>query len=198
MKNGLTPDYLTSLLPNTVAQTTHYPLRNAQNYNLPLFRLSTTQKSFLPSSLRSWNILPNTHRLAPSLKSFKNEFFRQNEVKCPTYFGFGERKINILHCKLRNNCSSLNNDLFRVNLVNNPQCNRCRSPCENAYHFFFECCAYNELRNDLFLRIANRLDMQIRNITINLLLCGCETLPVADNIFVFQCVQGYIKLSNRF
>ena len=34
----------------------------------------------------------------------------------PFYFGWDDRKINIIHSRLRNMCSSLNADLHLVNL----------------------------------------------------------------------------------
>jgi hypothetical protein len=36
--------------------------------------------------------------------------------KVPFYFGWGDRKLNIIHSRLRNMCGSLNADLHLVNL----------------------------------------------------------------------------------
>ena len=62
--------------------------------------------------------------------------------KMPPYFEIGDRELIILPARLRNFCSNLNYDLFRVNLTADPSC-VCRNPCENAFHFFFECPIYN-------------------------------------------------------
>jgi len=58
--NSQIPPNLNSLLPNTVGQTTPYPLRNINYYNIPRYRLTSTNISFFPFSLRSWNNLPAT------------------------------------------------------------------------------------------------------------------------------------------
>jgi len=154
MHNNQTPSCLNSLLPNTVGQATPYPLRHINDYNIPRYRLTSTNISFLPASLRSWNNLPATSRPSPTLNSFKREIYPKDLLKPPSYYNYGNRKTNILHCKLRNNCSSLHNDLFRVNFAASPQC-RCGSPCENAYHYFLECCLCNEERRELFASLSN-------------------------------------------
>jgi len=99
-----------------------------------------------------------------------------------------------LHCKLRNHCSSLNNDLFRVNIEMSPQC-RCGSPCENAYHFFLERCLYNEERRELFASLSNIVNINFLN--IDMLLFGNVNLTVAENVLVFQYVHRFIKSTNR-
>ena len=40
----------------------------------------------------------------------------------PFYFGWGDRKLNIIHSRLKNMCSSLNADLHLVNLKPSPAC----------------------------------------------------------------------------
>jgi len=55
-----------------------------------------------------------------------------------TFFDIGNRLLNILHAKLRNNCSSLNYDLYRVNLIVSPTC-RCGSYRENTHHYLLHC-----------------------------------------------------------
>lgn len=60
-------------------------------------------------------------------------------MSLPCYFNYGERKFNIIHTKLSHQCSSLNDDLFRVNLAPNSICINCGYTCENANHFFFVC-----------------------------------------------------------
>ena len=47
----------------------------------------------------------------------------------------GNRKFNIIHARLRHNCSIPNYDPFRCNIVEDPSC-RCGNPCENVFHFF--------------------------------------------------------------
>jgi hypothetical protein len=46
----------------------------------------------------------------------KSVYSLQNHEKVPFYFGWGDRKLNIIHSRLRNMCISLNADLYLVNL----------------------------------------------------------------------------------
>ena len=45
----------------------------------------------------------------------------------------GKRKLQVVHTRIRTNCSALNSDLFRKNIVDSPSCT-CGA-MENAYHF---------------------------------------------------------------
>jgi hypothetical protein len=47
-------------------------------------------------------------------------------VNSPEYYGEGSRKQSILHARLRHQCSSLNSDLYRMNITNHPKC-QCES-----------------------------------------------------------------------
>ncbi len=88
MKNGLTPSYLTTLIPTETQQ--RYALRNENN--VPLIYGPTQQynNSFLPSTIRDWNSLPEPTRNAPTLSSFK---YRQNKdtSKSSPLFNVGTR-----------------------------------------------------------------------------------------------------------
>ena len=49
---------------------------------------------------------------------------------------------------MRHNCSSLNADLYRVNIIASPNCT-CGPFIETAEHYFFECSFYTMQRNGL-------------------------------------------------
>ena len=98
-------------------------------------------KSVCPSTIALWNDLPDEIRESDTMLSFKSRITPVVE-KMPPYFEIAHRKLIILHARLRNFCSNLNYDLFRVNLTADPSC-VCRNPCDNAFHFFFECPIYN-------------------------------------------------------
>ena len=57
MKNNLTPPYLSSLVPQTVGQTTRYSLRNSNDLQTIQSRTTLYSNSFLPSTFRDWNNL---------------------------------------------------------------------------------------------------------------------------------------------
>ena len=46
-----------------------------------------------------------------------------------------QRLLSVLHARIRNNCSDLNNDLVQNHLRNDPYCS-CGNDIENAHHYF--------------------------------------------------------------
>ena len=122
-----------------------------------------------------------------------HDTFMSNIPKPPNYFSAGNRKINIIHTKLRHNCI-LNNDLFRRNVIGSLLCS-C-GQVENSYHFFFSCPLYKQARNRLFNELL-KID-QTNIIDTHLLLWGNEALPESLNKIIFAHVHYYIRDSSRF
>ena len=114
--NEETPTYLRDLLPNTAEDRSGYTLRSSNNYTIPFARLSAFQSSFIPSTLRLWNGLSNEVRLSQTLPQFKRKV-RRHEIQVMDHLLVGDRKSNILLTRIRHRCSSLNADLFSVNIV---------------------------------------------------------------------------------
>ena len=56
--NGLTPQYLQDTLPQLVHETTSYDLRNSNDIRNTRANTNLFFNSFLPSSIRAWNDLP--------------------------------------------------------------------------------------------------------------------------------------------
>ena len=138
--NGDTPGYLFDLLPRSVTEGHDYNLRNPNNFVPPSTRLTSFQNSFFPSSTRLWNNLEPYIRNSPSNSSFKLLLKSKYSLpKPPLYYSYGNRKANILHTRLRNNCSSLKSDLFRCNLTNDCACECNHYIVENVQHFFLHC-----------------------------------------------------------
>ena len=50
--NNLAPNYLMQLLPPRVQQFSRYPLRNSEDFAIPVTRTATYYNSFLPTALR--------------------------------------------------------------------------------------------------------------------------------------------------
>jgi hypothetical protein len=48
----MAPEYLRHLVPPTIQSTTIYPLRNGDNLIVPFWRLSITNLSFIPSTVK--------------------------------------------------------------------------------------------------------------------------------------------------
>ena len=85
--------------------------------------------------------------MLPTLKYFKNHL-NINNTKPPEYYKIGSRFGQIQHTRLRLNCSSLDYDLFRKNIIDHPHCS-CGA-IETSNHFLTECANYGDQRQ-LFL-----------------------------------------------
>ncbi len=198
MVNGLTPDYLSSLVPPNVGSTNRYSLRNDNNIHPPYARTMLYSNSFLPSVIREWNQLSLPIREAPTIATFKSRI-NENIVIIPKHYYYGIRKAQVLHTRLRTNCSSLNHDLYQKNIVDSPMC-RCGS-VENRQHFFLNCPFYHNIRQDLFQTITQIPDVNIQlllNGSLDLLLFGSSSLSYEINTDIFQAVHIYILRSKRF
>jgi hypothetical protein len=58
--------------------------------------------------------------------------------------------VPISYVKLVCSASFLNNDLFESIIVSSPNC-ACGVPREDAFHLFFECSKYTDIRRDLLI-----------------------------------------------
>ena len=118
MLNGISPPYLTSLSQSSQNDDERYNLRhlrsvraNTQFYNL----------TFLPRTVRDWNLLPESTRNSSTVEQFKM-LLNNNRVRSCPLFDCSTRKCQILHSRLQLGSSSLNYDLHRRNLVENSLC----------------------------------------------------------------------------
>ena len=98
-------------------------------------------------SVSSWNRVSNDMREADTYLSVRNAV--KKDILCgthgPSYFMKGQRRLSVLHARIRNNCSDLNRDLYQNHLTNDPSCS-CGNDNENALHYFFECENYTYAR----------------------------------------------------
>ena len=103
----------------------------------------------------------------------------------------GNRKLQILHTRLRTKCSSLNHDLFLKHITESPLC-RCGA-VETTGHFLMACHLYDNQRTDLFNVVS-----QQSTVTFQILLYGSNMLSLHSNTIIFEAVQKYIKDTKRF
>ena len=190
MHNNLTPNYLSSLIPQQVEVTSRYNLRNAQDIRNIRYRTSLYYNSFLPSTLRQWNDLSSETRQSTSLNSFKR-LLKMDKISVPQYYYYGNRKAQMLHTRLRTGCSALNFDLFIKNISDSPMC-VCGS-IENVQHFFFHCNLFHMQRVLLLNAVSN-----LCTPTVNVLLQGDQSLTNETNANIFQHVHDFIISSKRF
>ncbi|MCG8113685.1 MAG: reverse transcriptase family protein [Candidatus Thiodiazotropha taylori] len=190
MINNLAPAYLSSLVPQHVNAISRYNLRNSNDLQTIRAKTSQYYNSFLPSSIREWNSLPSEAKQCTSRNTFKY-FLKKDKQTVPIYFYYGNRKAQILHTRLRTNCSGLNLDLFLKNITESPMC-LCGS-IENAQHFFFHCRFFQEPREMLLNAVSIH-----HTPTLNLLLYGDPALSRNSNENIFRHVHEYILNTKRF
>ena len=180
--HGLTPTYLTDILPQLIQETTNYNLRNANDFRTLHAHTNLYFNSFFPSTIRAWNSLPEETKQAPSIASFKHRLNRDLN-KPPIYFNAGTRIGQILHTRLRLECSSLKSHLYRKNLVPEPTC-QCGA-FESSYHYLFVCPRYANVRE-------RYLPENLNNYTTRDLLQGIQTNTVQENETLLENVQKLI------
>ena len=192
MYSNISPSYLSSLVPPSISDISSYNLRNANNLQTVETRTRQYYNSFLPSVIWEWNILSEETRNASSINAFKSRL-DQNVIvpEMPKYFYIGDRRLQMLHTRLRTNCSSLNQDLFRKTISDTSQCT-CGST-ESADHFLLACPLYHGQRQELFQVIS-----LICPISVNVLLFGNSTVSYENNVKLLEAVHNYIKQSKRF
>ena len=191
--NNKSPSYVSDLLPNRVDQAANYNLRNSENFQVPFSRLCSFDSSFFPATLRLWNNLDLSIRNSSTLVEFKAKLRNQDQKdKANDILSIGERKHSVILTRIRHNCSSLNADLNRVNIVPSSSCT-CGANFETAQHYFFECRNYTNQRYNL-LRALRFVSV----VTLDTLLYGCSTFVNERNKLVINAVLVYIKDSKRF
>lgn len=190
MKHNIAPQYLASLVPEPVSNISSYNLRNSNNLRGINARTNQYQHSFLPKTAKDWNNLPFEMQQCTSVNSFKYNITKDKK-QTPQYYYTGSRRVQVLHTRLRTNCSSLNLDLFLKNISETPLCS-CGS-IEDSQHYFFHCPNYQTQRTALINTIST-----IQTPSLNLLLYGNPNLSIAINNAIFERVHQFILDTKRF
>ena len=170
----------------------NYPLKNNRNISMPFNRTSISQKSCIPSFIRLWNSLEDDLKNLSTLHTFKNILPQDSITRVPSHLTIGNRHISILHARFQNNCSNLNNDLFRNHLRDNPLCDLC-GMVEDAIHCFFHCRKFTIVR-----QVFNDTVRVFQPLSIDMILCGNFNLNMENNIVLFRAVHKYIHATKRF
>ena len=179
--NGLTPEYLQFILPPLVQNTTNYNLMNSNNLRSIHADTNLFYNSFFPSIIRAWNDLSEEIKISPSVAAYKYRLNRDTHPP-PKYINAGTRMGQILHARIRMECSALNSHLYRKNIVPSPSCS-C-GDFQSAYY-------YSNARN-LYL------PSNVNDLNTHPLLHGKPDVPDSDNERLFLQVQDFIMHSRRF
>ena len=88
IKNGMVPEYLSSLFPRTMDNPVPYNLRNNDDFITYPCRTALFENSFVPSGIKAWNNLPAQIRNSPSISCFKRRLLDSyfNSSVVPKYW----------------------------------------------------------------------------------------------------------------
>ena len=184
------PNYLIDMLPGLVANRNPYHRRRPLERNISRCKTELYKKSFVPSTTLLWNSLPDNIKESDSISSLKHYLSSEDPI-VPSYFYYGERKEQVMHCRLRLGLSDLRNDMFNRHLIDDPLC-ACGAGAETAGHYLLSCYMYDEPRTAIIFQLPPE------HRTIEILLNGTNELGAKENILIFQTVHAFISESNRF
>ena len=109
-------------------------------------------------------------------------------------FHYSNRKVNIIHCHLRNNIRILNADLHKDFVRENSIFENCGYQSKNVYHFFFECPCYDVERYTLF-KCISYMGLQ-HPVTLKMLLFGDSSISHSINFALFNFKHTYMLQTN--
>jgi hypothetical protein len=186
------PSNLTSLIPERGMDRMRHNTRNRQNIIIPHATTSKYKDSFFPDTLRIWNMLPHEQRSLSTYEAFCTSLGKPDKI--PERFYRGNRRSQILHTRIRLQCSPLKSHLYNKSIVESPNC-ECGEGSESAKHFLLECPRYNIERELLLDQLR---ELGFRAINTDLLLFGDDQVDETSNINLFTAVQNYITETERF
>ena len=188
--NGIVPQYLRTILPQLVSENNPYPRRRPLEREHLAWDLPRFKDSFFVSTTSIWNTLPERIQGSNSISEIK-QYLTRDDHSVPLMYYLGNRKVQIVHCKLRLGMSDLNQDMVNRHVSNNASCT-CGAQYETATHYLLQCPQYQTARE----HTINTLDPHLQSITT--LLNGNPDLSQTANINIFQAVHEYIVESQRF
>ena len=98
--NGQVPEYMSAILPPLVSDNNHYYLRRPFERERMERDIQPFSTSFIVSTTTIWNNLPQNFQNCDSISQIKR-FLVRDDNSVPNFFYFGERKAQVVHCKLR-------------------------------------------------------------------------------------------------
>ncbi len=206
--NASVPEYLFSMVPQSVGDRAGYVLRNASKLDTVKTRLVSSYNSFLPKTTRDWNSLlvdnVNLLRLQQSdtIESFK-ACYKREFLRSPNPLHNVDNGGNMHQTRLRLGLSHLRSHLFHHNLIDNPICQFCNLEAETTSHYILRCPTYNAVRVRFLMGLTNLLDRNyIAGLNddkiVDLFLHGDLTLNHQTNISIISLAQTFIVDSKRF
>ena len=96
------PSYVTDMLTDTRQDATGLGLRNATHLTTPPTRLTSFHRSYIPATIRNWNLLPSALRSTTSRLDFARQVWqRLGAPEPPPSHSYGTKLTNTHHTRLR-------------------------------------------------------------------------------------------------
>jgi hypothetical protein len=211
MIHGLTPHFLSALLPPYVYEVSHNSLRNASDFFVPKIKKGYLLNSFLWTAIRDWNHTDELLRQQPSLRQFKNGLNNILLKFSNPLYNYGQGMGAVNHARLRMGLSGLNAHRKKYNFIPSNECPYCGKNPENESHYLWKCPNFANHRTGLVGTIsqnihrvgrfafkcppANKADYD--GLTA-LAFFGSSEINYDENILIFKTVQEYITQTRRF
>ena len=146
--NEEAPPYIDNILAKFNEHQSQYSMRQIKLKH-PTPKTKAYKDSYFLSTTDLWNNLPPDLLNATSLYSFK-KILKAKIPAAMTHHSYGNRKLNIILCQLRNSKSQLKDDLFHDHLTDSRIYENCNAGVpESAQHFFFHCKKFEVERLEL-------------------------------------------------
>ena len=177
MAKCLVPSYLSDLVPDLKSNLNNYNLRNSNNVRTVACR-TNLYKILFPIRCGRVELSPSRYKKFGFLVTYLDI----NRPYPNKLFCIGQRRLQILHTRLRNDCCSLKHHLYLRNDSPNFVC----GAIETNAHYFFECPLYVTIRNKIIRSISY---YEKKPIDLQTLLSGNCVLTFQENEEVFFKVQ---------
>ncbi|XP_076452566.1 uncharacterized protein LOC143288125 [Babylonia areolata] len=181
------------IIVGAVKGTSHTKLheeRRPLERAVPHCKTNLYSDSFIPSTTKLWNSVPDNIKCSDSLSLLKR-YLSSSDTAVPPHYYIGNREEQIHHCRLRLNMSNLNQDLFDRHLRPDTNCS-CGYPAETVEHFLLHCPNYNNIRENTIATLP------ANSTNLNTLLRGDRVISSLENEHIFLTVQDFIEQSKRF
>ena len=198
--NGLTPKYLSDILPRL--NRSRNPIRAQQFYPFD-FNTNYFINSFFPYSVHEWNKLDPCIKNLTSFSLFKKALLKNIRPQPIPIFDVMDPPGLKLLTRVRLGLSHLKEHKFNFNFLDtpNPLCNCGLLEVESTSHFFLRCNFYINIRQQLLNDISDIIG-RINNIPekrlLTILLYGDSNLSNLDNANILKLSIAFLKNSGRF
>ena len=115
------PQYLQSIVPPSGHQVSQRYLRSQRNIHIPRSRTNFYRDSCIPKTSKDWNNLRENVKTNTLFKRISKTSGQEN-ILVPNYYFFSIRKSQIMHVRLRLQCSSRESDLYKNHFSDSDLC----------------------------------------------------------------------------